>query len=310
VLLVALGVNADKLPFLTDDVSYSARFPEAAGIDKENEVRIAGVRVGSVKGVRLDGAEVEVTFTVDGGIALGDRTRAAIKLKTLLGTKFLDVQPAGAGELPEGAVIPRERTEVPFQIYDTFDRLSGNLDEIDVRNLAKAFDVLSDTFRDTGDNSQAALEGLQQVSRTIASRDAELRRLLASSRVVAGALSERDVELTRLLGDAELVLQVVRQRRAVISSLLDSTARLAAELTSLVRDNRAVIDPLLRDLHQVAEVLRANLGALDRSVELLGPFTRYGANANGNGRWLDVYSENFVVSDEVLCQINPGSCAP
>lgn len=310
IALLALVLNVNRLPFLSDEVSYSARFPEAAGIERENEVRVAGVRVGSVEEVSLDGAEVEVRFTVSGDVTLGDRTRAAIKLKTLLGTKFLDIQPDGTGELEEGAVIPRDRTEVPFQIYETFDQLSGNLDRIDVKALSQAFDTLAETFRDSGDNTGAALTGLQRISKTIASRDDELRRLLSNTRVVTKALSERDVELTRLLGDAELVLQVVRQRRQVISSLLESSSRLAAELTSLVRDNRAVIDPLLRDLHQVAEVLRANLTSLDRSVELLGPFTRYGANAMGNGRWLDVYSENLVVSHELLCQINPGSCAP
>ena len=309
-LLLGLVLNADQLPFLSNDVSYAARFPEAAGIERENEVRVAGVRVGKVERVELDGTEVEVGFTVSRDVRLGTATRAAIKLKTLLGTKFLDVQPEGDGELPEGSVIPSARTEVPFQIYEAFDSLSGNLDEIDVKSLAKAFDTLADTFRDSGDNSQAALTGLQRLSASIASRDAELRRLLANSRVVTKALSERDVELTRLLGDADLVLQVVRQRRQVISSLLESTSRMATELTSVVRDNRAVVDPLLRDLHAVAEVLRANLAQLDRSVELLGPFARYGANANGNGRWLDVYAENFVVSDEVLCQINPESCAP
>lgn len=308
VLLVALALNVNRLPFLADEVSYAARFPEAAGIERENEVRVAGVRVGSVERVELKGAEVEVRFTVARNVRLGDRTRAAIKLKTLLGTKFLEIQPDGSGELEAGAVIPRERTEVPFQIYEAFDQLSGNLDEIDVRTLSQAFETLSETFRDSGDNSQAALQGLQRISRTIASRDDELRRLLTNTRVVTRALAERDVELTRLLGDAELVLQVVQQRRQVISSLLDSSARLAAELTSLVRDNRAVIDPLLRDLHAVAEVLRANLRQLDRSVELLGPLARYGANANGNGHWLDVYSENVVVSDELICEINPASC--
>lgn len=306
--VLAAALNADRLPFLSPERSYTARFAEAAGIDRENEVRIAGVRVGRVEKVSLAGDQVEVRFTVDDSIRLGDETGAAIKIKTLLGIKFLEVRPAGDGRLDGDDVIPVDRTEVPFQIYEAFDELSGSLDEVDVGMLNEAFRTLSSTFRDTAGNAQAALTGLQRLSATIASRDVELRRLLAGTRTVTKALSERDVELSRLLGDADLVLRMVQQRRDVIASLLASTARLGQELTSLVRDNRAHLDPLLRDLHSVVEVLHRNLANLDRSVELLGPFARYSANSTGNGRWLDVYSENLVVSDEVLCQINPASC--
>lgn len=304
--LLFLAFNVSRLPLLTNDASYSALFREAAGIEKENEVRLAGVRVGTVTRVALDGDVVRVDFRVARELDLGNGTTAAIKLKTLLGTKFLEIRSAGAGELAEGATIPVERTEVPFQIYEAFDQLSGTLDDVDVETLSKAFKTLSDTFKDTGGNAPAALRGLSRLSQTISSRDAELRRLLSSTRVVTGALAARDVELTRLLGDADLVLRTIQQRREIISALLRSTSELAAELTSLVRANRAQLNPLLADLHSVVEVLRGNLSQLDRSVELLGPFARYGANATGSGRWLDVYSENLVISDEILCQL--GAC--
>jgi phospholipid/cholesterol/gamma-HCH transport system substrate-binding protein len=310
VLLFVAVLNVGKIPGFSHDTTYAARFPEAAGLEPQNEVRVAGVRSGTVESVSLKGKEVEVRFRLDDGIRLGDDTRANIKLKTLLGVKFLDIQPQGEGSLDEGDVIPQSRTTVPFQVYDAFNQLTGSVNEIDVDQLSEAFSTLTETFRDSGGNSKAALDGLTRISRTIASRDSELRRLLAGTRTVTAALSARDVELTRLLGDADLVLRLIQQRRQVISSLLSNTARLSAELTDLVRDNRAHIDPLLNNLHSVVEVLRSNVDNLDRSIELLGPFTRYGANATGNGRWLDVYAENLVITPDVLCLINPAGCAP
>jgi phospholipid/cholesterol/gamma-HCH transport system substrate-binding protein len=309
--LLFFGVlNVGHLPGLSHDTTYAARFPEAAGLEPQNEVRVAGVRSGTVESVTLKGKEVEVLFRLDDGIRLGRDSRANIKLKTLLGVKFLDVQPQGEGRLDEGDVIPLARTSVPFQVYDAFNKLTDSVNEIDVGQLSEAFKTLTETFRDSGGNSRAALEGLERISRTISSRDSELRRLLAGTRTVTAALSARDVELTRLLGDADLVLQLVQRRRQVISSLLANTARLSAELTDLVRDNRAQLTPLLNNLHSVVEVLRSNIDNLDRSIELLGPFARYGANATGNGRWLDVYAENLVVTDDTLCLINPTACAP
>lgn len=310
IVLVTVGsFNLDKLPIpgLGGQRTYKAAFSQAAGIATENEVRVAGVRVGSVTGVKLDlpNKQVLVTFEVK-DVDLGDQTKAAIKLKTLLGTKYLELTPAGTGELPEGALIPVARTTVPFQIYEAFNELSETVDDVDTKKLAEALDVLSDTFRDTKGNARSALTGLSALSKTIASRDAQLRELLDSTKTVTAALAARDSELTKLIGDADLVMQVIIARRQAISALLDDTSRLSRVLTDLVRDNRAVVDPLLHNLHNVVGVLKDNLGSLDKSLAALGPFARYATNAVGNGTWLDVYSENLVISDEMLCAL--GAC--
>ena len=307
-LLVTFNLNKLPIPIFGKKTTYKAAFSQAAGIARENEVRVAGVRVGSVTGVKLDieNKQVLVTFRLDDEVDLGDETRAAIKLKTLLGTKYLELTSAGAGELAPGSTIPVARTTVPFQIYEAFNEFSETLDEVDTERLAESLDVLAETFADSKGNARSALTGLSALSKTIASRDAELERLLAGTKKVTAALAARDSELTRLIADSDLILRVVLQRRDAISALLRDTSVLAKELTSLVRDNRAVLDPLLDNLHSVVTVLRSNLGSLDKTVAALGPFARYATNATGNGTWLDVYSENFVLPDTLLCQV--GAC--
>ncbi|HVF06244.1 MAG TPA: MlaD family protein [Frankiaceae bacterium] len=309
-LLLLASFNLDKLPlpFLNKRTTYVAAFAQAAGLQRENEVRVAGVRVGSVTAVRLDieNKQVLVEFQVDDGVELGDQTKAAIKLKTLLGTKYMELTPAGGGELDTEAPIPLARTSVPFQIYEAFNEFTDTLEEIDTEQLAKSLDVLADTFSDEKGNARAALRGLSALSKTVSSRDQQLGELLAATKTVTAALAARDDELTRLIADADLVLEVVLQRRQAISALLRDTSILAKELTSLVRDNRATIDPLLDNLHSVVTVLRSNLKSIDETVQALGPFARYATNATGNGTWLDVYSENLVISDAVLCAV--GAC--
>jgi phospholipid/cholesterol/gamma-HCH transport system substrate-binding protein len=296
------------LPFLGKKTTYSAAFSQAAGLQRENEVRVAGVRVGSVTEVKLDieNKQVLVTFRVDDGVDLGPDTKAAVKLKTLLGTKYLELTSEGEGELAPGSTIPLARTSVPFQIYEAFNEFSDQLEEIDTVKLAQSLDVLAETFSDSKGNARSALTGLSALSKTIATRDAELRTLLAGTKKVTAALAARDGELTKLIADADLVMRVILQRRDAISALLRDTSALAKELTSLVRDNRATLDPLLDNLHSVVNVLKNNLGSLDKAVAALGPFARYATNATGNGTWLDVYSENLVIPDAVLCQV--GAC--
>lgn len=311
IALLLLGTfNLDKLPlpFFGKKTTYQAAFSQAAGLQRENEVRVAGVRVGSVSEVKLDieNKQVLVTFAVDEGVELGEDTKAAIKLKTLLGTKYLELTPAGTGTLREGSTIPLARTTVPFQIYEAFNEFSETLDEVDTVKLAESLDVLAETFRDSKGNARSALTGLSALSKTISSRDAELRQLLAGTKKVTAALAARDSELTTLIADADLVMRVILQRREAISALLRDTSILSKELTSLVRDNRAVLDPLLDNLHSVVGVLKANLSSIDKTVQALGPFARYATNATGNGTWLDVYSENLVIPDSLLCQV--GAC--
>lgn len=308
-LLLSFNLNSIPLPIFGKKTTYQAAFTQAAGLQRENEVRVAGVRVGSVTEVDLDieRKQVLVTFRVDEGVDLGDQTKAAIKLKTLLGTKYLELTSAGSGELDPDEPIPVDRTTVPFQIYEAFNEFSETLDEVDTETLAKSLDVLAETFSDSKGNARSALTGLSALSKTIASRDDELRSLLAGTRKVTAALAARDDELTKLIADADLIMRVVLQRRDAISALLRDTSLLSKELTSLVRDNRAVLDPLLDNLHSVVGILKNNLSSLDKAVAALGPFARYATNATGNGTWLDVYSQNFVVPDNVLCQLG-NSC--
>ena len=101
--MVALGVVAafsyDKLPFIKGTSDYSAYFAEAGGIKPGSEVRVSGLSVGRVSDVHLEGTKVLVDFTVRDGVDLGDRTEAAIKTETVLGTKMLEITPRGDGQL-------------------------------------------------------------------------------------------------------------------------------------------------------------------------------------------------------------------
>jgi phospholipid/cholesterol/gamma-HCH transport system substrate-binding protein len=245
-----------------------------------------------VSGVDLEGCHVRVDFRVDDATKLGSRTSAAVLIKTILGQKFLALAPAGGGRLD--GEIPMRRTTAAYDVVDAFSDLTRTTERIDTGQLAGALDTVADTFRDSPRDVRAALEGLGRLSRTVASRDEQLRTLLAHSRHVTGVLSRRNTQIVSLLSDGDLLLQELRRRRADIHQVLVSTATLAAQLTGLVRDNRAAIRPALARLHGVLDTLETNQANLDRSIQLLAPFVRLFANTLGNGRWFDTYVQNIV----------------
>ena len=118
--LVLAAFRAEDLPLIGGGDTYYAAFSEAGGLKANDEVRIAGVRVGKVKSVDLDGDHVRVEFLVDRGVDFGSTTAAAIKVKTLLGAMYLSLQPDGGGQLAEGSEIPRQRTSSPYDVVDAF----------------------------------------------------------------------------------------------------------------------------------------------------------------------------------------------
>lgn len=120
--IVLAALNFQKLPFLNQANEYSAYFADAGGLHTGASVDVSGFPAGKVSSMELDGARVLVTFSVDRKIFLGDRTEAAIKTKSLLGSKVLDVISRGDGELT--TTIPIERTVSPYQLPDALGDLA------------------------------------------------------------------------------------------------------------------------------------------------------------------------------------------
>lgn len=279
--------------------TYRAAFRDASGLAPGNEVRVAGVRVGKVTGVGLarggNGAYVRVRFRLDdGAVRLGETTGATIRIKTVLGLKYLALTPAGTGRLREGAEIPLERTASPFDVIQAVTGLADTLDRIDSEQLATAFTTLAQTFADTPASVESSLSGLSRLSATIASRDAELRELLARARTVTGVLAARDEEFRKLVADGDLLLKEVSRRRDAIHDLLVGTNDLATQLSGLVADNRAQLAPALRELRGVVAILQRNRDNLEKTIEKMGPFVAAFANVVGNGRWFDSYVRGLL----------------
>jgi phospholipid/cholesterol/gamma-HCH transport system substrate-binding protein len=287
-LALTVAMFSDDLPIIGGGTSYTAEFSEAAGLSPDDEVRIAGVKVGKVSDVELSGANVLVTFKVKDAW-VGDQSLAAIKIKNVLGQKYLALEPDGRDVLDPGTPIPRDRTMAPYDVLEAFRGLADTTNAIDTTQLAESFEVIADTFSDTPDDVKGALTGLQALSKTISSRDDQLAQLLDNTKQISQTLAERDAEVVRLLQDGNLLLAEITERREAISTLLTGTQTLARELKGLVDDNNGQLAPVLTSLDQLTGMLQRNQDALADGIKNMAPFIRLFNNAVGNGRWFDNY---------------------
>jgi phospholipid/cholesterol/gamma-HCH transport system substrate-binding protein len=290
---LAIGLNASKLPFINQGHTVYADFGDAAGLQKGNNVRVAGVLVGKVSSVELDGNVVKVAMKVNSDTHVNDGSTADIKIETLLGQVFVALDPRGTATLP-GNTIQVGDTSTPTSITTAFNGLGETAGEIKIHLLAKSFNVLSNTFKDTPPAVRGSLVGLQRLSTTIASRDAELKALLSRTNTVTNTLAEHDAQIAKLINDSNLILDTVHQQRAVIHRLLVDTTALSKQLTSLVAENRAVIGPALTQLNGTLAILRSHQRKLDETIHLVAPFVRDFTDTLGNGRWFETVIHNIT----------------
>ena len=291
--LILLAFNAEKLPIIGGGDTYYADFTEAGGLKANDEVRIAGVRVGKVDSVSLDGGHVKVAFRIQDAADFGTDTRAAIKVKTLLGAMYLSLEPAGPGQLPQGSEIPTSRTSSPYDVVQAFSGLARTSERIDTHQLARGLTTLADLTRNTPHNFRRALAGVSALSDNLAARNEQIGTLLGNLHSVTTTLNARDHDIVGLMRDSAVLFNALVKRRQAVHDLLRSTSRLSVELTKLVDQSRTDLKPALTHLSAVVDVLNKNADNIDQSIRLMGPFYRVFANTLGDGPWFDTYIQNM-----------------
>jgi phospholipid/cholesterol/gamma-HCH transport system substrate-binding protein len=298
-VLAALAFNLQRF---SGSTTYSAAFSEAAGLKAGEEVRIAGVKVGKVESVGLEGDHVKVKFT--SGRSFGTGTRAQIKIKTLLGSHYLALVPKGPGRQSPRQEIPVSRTTAPYDVVPVLQDASAQLAKIDAQQLAKSFDTLSQTMQGSSENVRGTLAGLRKISRAVASRDDELSELLKHTNNVTKLLADRSGDLATLVSDGGLLLQEINARRQVISRLLTGTVTLSQQITGTIQENQATLSPALKNLHRVVNILTRNQENLDTALRVMAPFVTEVADVTGSGRWIDNYIQNLVL---LPSSVQPGT---
>jgi phospholipid/cholesterol/gamma-HCH transport system substrate-binding protein len=297
--MIIIAFRADDLPIIGGGDTYYANFSEAGGLKANDEVRIAGVRVGKVDKVELDGDQVRVAFKVDNAADFGPESRASIRVKTLLGAMFLALEPAGGGQMEEGSEIPVERTSSPYDVVEAFSGLAETSASIDTDQLAASLRTMSDLSRNTPEEFRSALAGVSALSRNLAARDQQINTLLVNLQKVSGVLADRDQDIVGLMKDADVLFRALTARRDAIHRLLVSTTTMSQELTALVRGTRADLKPALTHLDTVVATLIKNQENIDESLRLMAPFYRVFANTLGNGPWFDTWIVNMPPAPQV-----------
>lgn len=279
----------DRIPALKQAYEIKAEFKDAAGVQSENQVRVAGIKVGTVSDIRLQDDHVLITMEIENGTEIPANSFAEIKLATLLGTKFIDLEAKG-GEpyLEDGDVIPLDRTSVPYEIYQASNQGTDVIEDLDGEALNDMLRQLTKLTSVAEDEVGLALEGLNELGTGLNEKDEELRSLLSGSRELTALLSDEGDELVRLIDASNDVLGSLARKRENLQSLLAVTKQMAGTVTQVLRENRGNLDGILTDLHDALVVLDKNVEHINIALEYSGPSSRYFGSIFTQGRWGDI----------------------
>jgi phospholipid/cholesterol/gamma-HCH transport system substrate-binding protein len=266
ILVIAVGLQPERMISWATALRYQALFTEAGGLAVGNDVTVSGIKVGSVSSIKLENGDALVDFTIDGKYALGSDTTAHIRTGTLLGERVLALDSEGSGTLDRRRAIPTSRTSSPYSLTDAVSELTSNTAGTDTDSLNQSLDTLSDTLDQIAPQLGPTFDGLSRLSQSLNNRNKSLAELLKTAGDVTEIFSERSQQVNALILNANDLLAVLNDRRYAITSLLNAVSAVSRELTGVVADNEQELAPTLDHLNKVTAMLEKNRDNLTKML--------------------------------------------
>jgi phospholipid/cholesterol/gamma-HCH transport system substrate-binding protein len=292
---LAVLATACQIPFTAPAQRIvQAELPRSNNLFEGSDVRILGLRVGSVTRLEARGANVLATMAIDPRYEVPADVRALVSPTALLGERFVQLDPpyTGGPTLAAGEVIGVDRVRVPAEtdeVLASFERFLAGLDE---QTLADLVDVLAETLAGQGEGLNRLLDQGATTVRVLADASGDINAVVRELADLNTTLATREAEIGRALEDWSTVVRTIAQESDEIIAGVGNLRRLTAEIRPLTE---AHADRLVTDL----EILTTTLSTVDRNLDRIGTSIR-GARQlfEGAGRSIDFPNARLRLDDE------------
>jgi phospholipid/cholesterol/gamma-HCH transport system substrate-binding protein len=277
--------------------SYKAEFVDATGLVKGDDVRIAGVKVGSVQGISIvDRTRAMVTFSVASDTALMKSTHADIRYRNLVGQRYIALtnEIGSTGVLDPGSTIPVGHTSPALDLtvlFNGFKPLFQALSPADVNELS--YEIIQ-VFQGQGGTLNGMLAHTASITQTLANRDHVIGQLITNLNSILDHVGNRNRQLNQLITTFRQFVGGLKHDRGAILGSLDQISNLSVQTADLVSGIRA---PFVSDIHHLrgfAANLDRGKAEIDRTLQVLPiKLTKVGRTAI-YGSWFNFYLCDFT----------------
>jgi phospholipid/cholesterol/gamma-HCH transport system substrate-binding protein len=275
-----LAVTIGNVTFKST-TGYKALFNDAVNLNSGDEVRYAGVQVGSVTGVKLvHGTQALVSFNVDKSVPMTTQTTASIRYRNLIGQRYLAIgvltssttnqtpakkgavptqqleaasaaQPSVGAPLPPGSTIPLARTSPALNLNALFNGFRPLLQALSPDDVNQLSYELIQVLQGEGGTVDTLLSQVGSATTTLAKNDQLIGDVINKLNAVLGPIDQRDQQLGKLLGNLQSFISGLSQDRTAIGNSLTSINALAGTTADLLTQARPALKTDVAQLGQL-----------------------------------------------------------
>ena len=280
----------------TDKKEYKAEFVDATGVVEGDDIRVAGVRVGSVSDdENVDRTRALITVTVEEGSPLCEATHASIRYRNLVGQRYISLSETigDTSQLAEGATIPVEQTSPALDLTVLFNGFKPLFQALSPEDLNKLSYEVIRVFQGEGGTLESLLQSTASVTQTLADRDQVISDLIDNLNRVLVQVGDRDDQLTELIQSFRVFVGGLKDDRKAILGSLDQISELSVETADLIDGIREPFVQDIKHLRDFAGNLDRNKAEIDRALQVLPiKLNKVGRTAI-YGSWFNFYMCEF-----------------
>ena len=258
-----------------DRDQYKAVFTDVTGMAKGDDIRIAGVAVGSVSKVEIiDRDKALVTFGVDSDVPLTANTNATIKFRNLVGQRYIALTQGADGAktaLKPGSTIPEDRTKEALDLNVLLNGFKPVFQALSPTDTNKFAYEIVQTLQGESGNVENLLARTSSLTNTLAGRDQLIGDVITNLSDVLDMVGDRDKELTDTIDTLQQFVTGLKDDRNAILDSVDSISDLTDETSDLLVQGRPALTEDISQLRALTKNLssKRNLKTVSDALQIL-----------------------------------------
>jgi phospholipid/cholesterol/gamma-HCH transport system substrate-binding protein len=261
-----------------------AEFADVGDLVNRANVQKSDTVVGRISKIELHDWHARVTMVLQPGLFVPQGTHAVVRSTSLLGEKFVDLQPPPEANdktppLADGAVLPADINGKTPEVEEVFNQLGAILASGALEDLGTILTAGAKIVQGQEDRLGSALDGTSRLVEVLAAQRQPLADALDHLASTAKTLAGGKDTINGFLDTTEKVGNILASQTAQLDNLVVQLDRLGSPSADLMRAYKADIDSQLKSLIKIVPQLTVAKGDLDKALTKLPIFARLFADA-------------------------------
>jgi phospholipid/cholesterol/gamma-HCH transport system substrate-binding protein len=272
--------------------TYHANFIDATRLKGGQKVRIAGVPVGSVKGVKLNpNNTVDVAFSVDKRYTLYSSTRAVIRYDNLVGDRYLEIT-SGPGELrrlPPGGTIDQQHTQPALDLDALLGGLRPVLKGLDANKINTISSYVIELLQGQGGALSNLLADTNSFGSTLGARDRVIGDVINNLNAVLATVDSKGAQFSTSVDELQKLITGLSQGRDAIAGAIPPLASASTDLTEFLKRGRRPLQGNIENVRPLATEINDRKAEVNNDIEQLGEDYLRLAALGAYGAYFNIY---------------------